>query len=242
MKGQQIAVLAGLALLVAARPALAFDPYGFLTAQNGDFGLVDLATGAFTLCGNSGQTLAGLAFGPNGNLYALSFESGGSTSTLYVVRPRDGHLTAVGTPAIPSAVLYGSSAHGQFAVDSAGDLFSIDPTSATATKIGPTGVTISGTVSISNDAAALYVTQDTNFYVVDTKTGAATKLGTGSVSIDAMVMSGKTLIGAAPAPVTLQKIKPKSGADHRIAKVPGEPSSFQGLIAYPGQNNGVCPP
>jgi hypothetical protein len=60
-----------LAAMVCAS-AIWADPTAYMTQRGGDFGTINLQTGAFSLLGNSGQTLAGLAV-VGATLYGSSY-------------------------------------------------------------------------------------------------------------------------------------------------------------------------
>ncbi len=63
-------------------------------SSTGEFGTMNLNTGAFTSLGNSGQTLAGLAVA-DGLLFATSYHT--ANGTLFEVNPANGAVTAIGS-------------------------------------------------------------------------------------------------------------------------------------------------
>src|SRR5215470_2701283 len=110
---------ATLAILTTLAGCLQATPLAYLTFQNGQFGTVDLGTGAFTLI-STGTQLDGL--GTIGNtLYGQS-----STGTLFQIDPLTGTRTTIGTAAHSFNVL-GSTLNGLFAIDNSTDLYSINP-------------------------------------------------------------------------------------------------------------------
>jgi hypothetical protein len=73
------------------------DPMAYMGTDTGEFGTIDLTTGVFSLLGNSGQTLAGMAV-DDGDLFASAYHTG--SGTLYNVNPANGLLTTVGNSGV----------------------------------------------------------------------------------------------------------------------------------------------
>ena len=174
-------------------------PYAYMSTGDFDFGIINLGTGQFTLCGNSGVLLAGLGVGAQGAIY------GGQeyTASLYTVNPSNGAVTLIGTsPNAISYLVFGSTKNGVlYALDSVADLYTINPQTAVATRIGATGVPLNGGYyGMSAGAKKLYVSSDIGFYVINTKTGAATLIGTGPTQFGAIVGIGSKLFGGADKP------------------------------------------
>src|SRR4029453_13016534 len=88
-----------------------------------DFGTINLDTGAFSLLGNSGQSLCGFAVA-KGQLYAVPCYT--NIGSLYTVNLADGSLTLVGTSGIVYSE-FGSTPQGVYAVGRDGNLYSVDP-------------------------------------------------------------------------------------------------------------------
>ena len=106
-----LSMLAVSVLLLVAAPSLRANNLAYMGTGGGDFGIINLDTGSFSLRGNSGQALAGMAV-LNGTLYGSSVHT---TGTLYSVNPANGVLTVIG----PSALVYddfGSTINGLYAV------------------------------------------------------------------------------------------------------------------------------
>src|SRR5438046_2869924 len=97
------------------------DNMAYMTVvPSGDFGTINLDTVAFSLLGNSGQTLCGFAVA-NGKLYAVTCYT--NQGSLYTVNLADGSLTLVGT----SEIVYedfGSTTQGVYAVGIDANLYS----------------------------------------------------------------------------------------------------------------------
>lgn len=122
---------------------IAFDSndnlYVTLGRQPGDPGLlatVDMQAGQYTLVGETGVVLQGLAFGPDDNLYGMSVWDDG---TLYTLDTATGDPTVIGGSAI-------GPDNQTIEFDTDGTLFcarhnlkTLDPATGAATLIGPTG-------------------------------------------------------------------------------------------------------
>lgn len=148
-------VVYSLALFISLTAGLKADTIAYAGSSSGAFGTIDLNTGAFTLLGNSGQPLAGLAVA-NGSIFATSYHA--ANGTLFEVSQTDGSLTTVGSA---TGILYddfGSTTTGLYAVGLSGtqDLYSIDPTTGAATLIGPTGLGYGPWRALSTNLSTLY--------------------------------------------------------------------------------------
>jgi hypothetical protein len=138
-------------LLTAFAATSKADDFAYTGLNGGGFGTLDLTTGQFTLLGNSGQTLDGLAV-LGGTLYGMQY--GGNT--LYTVNPANGSLTAVGQQ-VNLTYLFGSTASGLYSVLGNNDLYSVDPATGAATFIANTGIGPNGLyASLSADSSTLY--------------------------------------------------------------------------------------
>ena len=209
------------------------DNIAYATLPGGDFGTLDLDTGAYSFLGNSGVTLAGLAV-ENGTLYGVDFHvlSGG---TLYAANPTNGSLSAVGT----STTIYddfGGTAGGLFAVDSFANLYSINSATGATTLIGATGILHFGSWRcLSSGATNLYFANGSDLYAVDTNTGTASPVGNmGGPEISTMVMEGGILYGGQTVPgLQVDTLDPMTGAATAGAMVTGTSDAVFGLAPYP---------
>src|SRR5580658_7553854 len=153
-----------------------------LGVQN-PLGIVDLKTGVFTLIGNMGSGgYDGLAVA-NGILYT---EQNG---LLYSVNTSNANLTLIGgltgvhnlaTFGSTTTGLYGLAGTGQFEVAT---LYSINPETGAITTIGPIGASAipDGQTyyqRLSVGSSTLYMENNSNLYIINTTTGAATQVGT----------------------------------------------------------------
>lgn len=172
------------------------DAYAYLSTVSGNFGTLDLSTGAFTLLGNSGQELDGLA-DFNGVLYGASFASDyKSTSTnLYTINPSNGSLSAYSTVA-GDLVDFGSTTNSVYGIDTNGNLLQFKGGSSEQIIGTPGGLASlfdsATTAGLSTNGTALYLAVNSNLYTVSTTTGVATLVGsTGGAEPYAMVELGK---------------------------------------------------
>jgi uncharacterized protein (TIGR03437 family) len=154
-----------------------------LGVQN-PLGIVDLKTGVFTLIGNMGNGgYNGLA-ALNGVLYT---EQNG---LLYSVNTSNASLTLIGGINGANLAAFGSTTTGLYGLAGTGSnvvatLFSINPQTGAMTTIGPLGASAvpNGQFSyaaLSVGSSTLYMEFNSNLYIINTTTGAATQVGTTS--------------------------------------------------------------
>jgi hypothetical protein len=204
-------------LLAMAGLASAQTPTAYEFVGGSDnWGTIDLATGAFSQTGNSGQLLSGLGVGPGGLLYGGLDNSG----TLYQVNPTNGSLTSVGTSNLKYND-FGSTTSGVFAVDTSLNLYSVNTTTGATTLIGPTGLSVNSTIGFSTGSETLYFTNGATaiLYSINTSTGAATEIGnTGVDNIGAMVFENGTLYAGSNSPsVSVYTLDPATGTGTFVA-------------------------
>ena len=200
MNLKHVALLTCLALIVCTG-TLRADNTAYVTFFGGNFGTIDLNTGAFTLLGNSGQTLSGLGV-YGGNLYGVTYTV--PSGSFYQVNPANGALTAIGSPSGVDYYDFGSTLTGLYAlvqVTGNTDLYSINPTTGAATLIGATGVAASGVNNLSTNSSTLYFTSGGDLYTINTSTGIGTLVGySGGPNFGALVTEGGTLYGGQSSP------------------------------------------
>jgi len=154
-----------------------------LGVQN-PLGIVDLKTGVFTLIGNMGSGgYTGLATA-NGVLFT---EQNG---LLYSVNTSNASLTLIGGLNGNNLAAFGSTTTGLYGLAGTGSnvvatLFSINPQTGAMTTIGPLGASAvpNGQFSyaaLSVGSSTLYMEFNSNLYIINTTTGAATPVGTTS--------------------------------------------------------------
>jgi hypothetical protein len=168
----RVAVCCTMLLLLLVVTAKA-DNIAFMGTVSGEFGTIDLNTGVFTLLGNSGVTLAGMAVA-NATLYGSSYHT--STGILYSINPTNGSLATIGTSSLDIDD-FGSTTSGLYAVGVDGNLYSIHASTGAPTLIGSTGVGFGSWRSLSTNSSTLYFADGTNLCTLNTSTGAATLIG-----------------------------------------------------------------
>jgi PEP-CTERM motif len=219
------------ALLIFSTARLHADNIAFMGTVSGQFGTIDLKTGVFTVLGNSGQTLAGMAVA-DATLYATSYHT--SVGTLYTVNPANGSLTAVGTSSIDIDD-FGSTTSGLYAVGVDGDLYSINSAAGAATLIGPTGLAFGTWRSLSTNSSILYFANGAYLYTLNTTTGAATLIGNmGGPEEGAMLLEGGILYGGENLPVlAVDTLSIATGAATVGPSLTGTSSPFFALAPNP---------
>jgi PEP-CTERM motif len=218
-------------LLLFPAATLRADSVAYMGTVNGDFGTIDLNTGAFSVLGNSGVTLAGMAVA-NMTLFGSSYHT--STGTLYSVNPANGSLTVIGTSTLDIDD-FGSTTSGLYAVGVDANLYRINPINGAATLIGPTGLGFGEWRSLSTNAGTLYFADGANLYTLNTSTGAATLVGSmGGPEEGAMVMEDGTLFGGENLPgFNVNTLNVTTGLATIVAGVSGTSSPFFALAPNP---------
>ncbi|THD68399.1 hypothetical protein, partial [Phenylobacterium sp.] len=174
MKPIRSAAIAAALATCALAPSAAFaaDPLAWENAVNGDFGVLDLATGVFTSLGNSGVEPAGLAEDSSGVVYSAPVRG----HTLDIVNTANGALTPVGDGSITYYGI-GSTTSGIFGYGSDNNLYSINTATGVSTLLGPTNVGVNGFFGFSAGGSTLYELMANNLYSLNTTTGAGTLIG-----------------------------------------------------------------
>ena len=108
---------------------------------------VDVRTGSLIGLSRLGRTLTDIAFAPSGELFGIDFDS------LYGIDLATGGLTLIGSHGIPGGNALVFSANGQLyaAGNTTTELFLVDPTSASSTLLGDTGIRSSGDLAFFQD-------------------------------------------------------------------------------------------
>ena len=183
--------------------------YG-INFNTSEYGTLDIATGAFTTLGTTNLPLSsarGLAAHPNGTDWYVIADNG-SDNELWVGDVTTGTFTSVGITATASILI-------DITCDSQGNLFaqnitddslySLDPTTAAATLVGPLGVDINFAQGMDFDWSTdtLYATLYTGggtgqFVTLDTTTGGIlTTVATDFLNAE-MEMAVQVPLGAMP--------------------------------------------
>jgi len=224
-----IAALAVVAILMT--PPARADNFAYMTVNGGDFGTIDLKTGAFSKLGNSGQSLAGFGVA-NGILYATSIHT--AAGTVYTVNPADGSLTAIADSSV-NIDIFGSTTSGLYAVGLDTNLYAINPGNGVATLIGPTGLSFGTWRTLSTNAATLYFANGTNLYTLNTATGAATLIGDmGGPQLGSILLEGGVLYGGEETPtLEVDTLNSTTGKATAGSAVSGTSSPFYALAPKP---------
>jgi hypothetical protein len=211
--------------------SLKADNIAFMGTVSGQFGTIDLNTGAFSLLGNSGVTLAGMAVA-NATLYGSSYHT--ATGTLYTINPANGSLTVVGTSPVDYDD-FGSTTSGLYAVGVDANLYSVNSITGATTLIGPTGLGFGAWRSLSTNSSTLYFANGANLYTLNTTTGAPTLIGNmGGPQQGAMLLEGGVLYGGEDSPgLRVDTLNPTTGAATSGPNVTGTSSAFFALAPNP---------
>lgn len=151
----------------------------YVTDGAGQFGSLDLGTGAFTQIGGAeSSVLYGLGW-EGGSLYGLDTNS---NPNLVIIDPTTGAISTVGSTGLAqNSILSAINGGSLYALDGvASNLYSIDPTTGTATLVGPTGVPANlgaNYDSMAGDSTNLYVSFNQTLYIVNPANGNTITVG-----------------------------------------------------------------
>jgi hypothetical protein len=220
--------MAALVFILTASVLLADDNAYFIT-NGGQFGTIDLNTGANTLLGTSANSqLAGLGE-LGGTIYTAVYTGG----TLYTVNPKSGALNSVGN----SSIIYWALGSTTTALYAAGwpagtniqqppplSFYSIDPRTGVATLIGPFGLSPGFYYwCFSNGSPTLYFADFGNLYSIDTNSGKATAIGgTSGLLVSGLTYENGKLYAASDSANAVSTLDPTSGAATVLANYTGQ--------------------
>jgi PEP-CTERM motif len=208
------------------------DPMAYMGTDTGEFGTIDLTTGVFSLLGNSGQTLAGMAV-DGGKLFASAYHT--ASGTLFNINPANGMLTTVGSSGVDIDD-FGSTTSGLFGVGVNGNLYSFNASNGAATLIGPTGIGFGSWRGLSTNSSNLYFADGIALYTLNTSTGAATLIGDmgGGVEIGALLEEGGVLYGGEEEPsLQIDTLDPVTGLATSGPPLTGATGHFYALAPSP---------
>ena len=219
------AIAAGFATPAAAKPAAC----AYATFQNGDFGVINLTTGAFTRRGNSG-TLVGLAVTPAGTLVSELL----GTGQLYSVNPANGALTYIGQTGLTTSVDIGSTLTTVYEVTGDGSVYSIDTSNGKALKLGNAGVPIANSsIGFSAGAKSLFTVNDYEVNTINLANGKFRAIRASPLRFGALAYVNRTLYaGTDYGTLAIYKLSYRNGAVF-VANVRGETTGFYGLAPAP---------
>jgi hypothetical protein len=227
LKNQAPVLWMATVFLVLAASSIRADDSAYFITTGGQFGTINLNTGANTLLGTSANAgLAGL-----GEVGGTLYTAGSLAGTLYTVNPKSGALNAVG----PSSIIYwalGSTTTGLYAAGwPAGTniqtnppltFYSIDLRTGAATLIGPFGLSPGFyTWCFSNGSSTLYFADYENLYSIDTNSGKATVIGGTSLIVTGLAYVNGKLYASTDSSKVLWTLDPTSGAATMSASFTG---------------------
>jgi hypothetical protein len=188
-------------------PGVTFaDPITFAVTSTGQFGGLDLGSGAFTAIGGTHDgAYAGLGNLSDGTLVAVD----GLNAFVRIDRT-SGAVTTVGPTGINAVTSASLLAGDQFATDTLNNLYRINPNTGAAALVGPTGIPFAGFTAngLAGDAASLYylwesTTIPSTLYRLDLATGLATAVGpTGTTGLAGAGFADGTLYAYSTAGTT----------------------------------------
>lgn len=220
-----------LALLIASTAIVRADNFAYMGTVAGEFGTINLNTGVFSILGNSGQTLAGMAV-TNGKIYASSYHT---TGKLFTVNPANGSLTLVGNTTSAVYDDFGSTTSGLYAIGTDAALYSINPTTGAETFIGSTGLSFGSWRSLSTNSNTLYFANGPNLYTINRNTGAPTLVGNmGGPEIGALLEEAGQLFGGTDSPtLKVATLNTTTGLATTGPSLSGSGSPFYAIAPFP---------
>lgn len=159
------------------------------------FGTVDLTTGGITTIATEySYRYLGVY---NGSLYTAN------SGVLYTVNTSSGSLAQAENDFGVHVADLGSTLSGLYAVgygtgdgSSSSDLglYSVDPSTGLATRVGLTGLSNNGDIGLSTNSSALYFGDANELYTIATATGAVTLVGSFGTGANLYEMGGMTTV------------------------------------------------
>jgi len=225
-------------IFAAASPAAA-APFAYATANDGDFGVLDLGSGAYVHCGYTGTALFGLAVQDHGTLYGMDI------GFFYRINPHTGALTQI-APAGNYRVAMGSASHNIYAVDSIANLYTVDLETEVQTAAGKAAPAPAFVNVLSTGAPELYEITTAGLYVFYPKQGVAHQrgrydgIGWGGLALADGVLYG---VGVPEGGYTTQYVYTISTVDGTatvVATLSSAVPRFTGLASTPLDNTGTC--
>jgi hypothetical protein len=221
--------------LAVASPAAA-APFAYATTDEGDFGVLDLGSGAYVHCGYTGALLFGLAVGQGGLLYGMD------TGNFYLVNPHTGAVTYI-APAGAYRIALGSAAHVIYTVDSNANLFKIDP--ETGVETAASGGAPGFVSMLSVGAPTLYESASGGFYDYFPRQGVAYRKNRDlSIEWGGIAWVDEVLYGVGVPMNELTQyvytINAKDGSTTLIAPVPITVTRITGVAPAAPDNVGAC--
>lgn len=220
-----------MALLITSAGIVRADNLAYMGTVAGEFGTINLNTGVYSILGNSGQTLAGMAV-TNGQIYASSYHT---TGKLFTVNPANGSLSLVGNTNSMVYDDFGSTTSGLYAIGIDAALYSIDASTGAETFIGPTGLSFGSWRSLSTNSNTLYFANGPKLYTINRNTGAATLVGNmGGPQIGALLEEAGQLFGGTDSPtLRVATLDTTTGLATTGPSLSGSSSPFYAIAPFP---------
>jgi hypothetical protein len=161
-----------LAAALCATGALSAAPILYIDDTNGNLGTVDVATGASTVIGATGEALTDIAFAPDGKLYGITF------TDLYRINPNTAVATLIGAHGIAggNALVFGPDGTLYGAGNSTSGLYSINIATGASQELADIGFESAGDLAFNG--GELYLSSTTNELIaIDPTTFEATEVG-----------------------------------------------------------------
>jgi hypothetical protein len=178
-------LLLALFVLVAVTADASAAPFSYVTTSSGQFGTVDLSSGAFSQIGIQGPApFTGIATGADGTIYGMD-----ASNRLVTIDPTTGATAVVGPSGVGFAVFGGLASGGLYGLDINNKLYSVSVTTGAATLVGATGIptlALHGYAnSLAGNGSTLYYTEErgspgalaSTLFALDPATGTATTIG-----------------------------------------------------------------
>lgn len=233
-----------LALVLFAATHAAASTITYANTSSGQFGTLNLATGAFTSVGNTPTVLSGIAATPTGSVYGLD-----ASNNLVLINPANANTTIVGNAGVSLVVFAGLTNGDLYGLDFNNNLYSINSATGAASLVGATGLppipADSGFANgLAGGASTLYLSYQIyntashgpfgpSFYSLNPATGAPTLIGpaaqdtTGLGFVDG-VLYGPARVGGV---FDLVSINQNTGAASVIAPLSGVNGFVYGIAA-----------
>jgi hypothetical protein len=251
-------LLAGLMALLS-RDVLA-DPVGY-AAGFSDLYRIDFATGQASLVGPIGYNdVEGLAFAPDGVLYAVADATAGSGSGLTDFLIRINPATGAGTLVAPLAGLSGQGLPGagsnfelDYGLAFTGDgrlwlssdtlslLWEVSPATGATRLVGSTGARITGLAGRGNELFGVSAVGAEALYRIDTGTGHALHIGNLGLP-ERMYDAGLDFDSSGRLWITIDYFSPPSGIPplrNDVAQINPETGAVTSLRSIVGAGSGI---
>lgn len=232
MKSRVLSLLVVLHALIACAPSASAAPFVYVVTLSQQFGILDLGNGRFDpIGGPTADSLANLVWAPDGSLYTLTV-SGSDVGSLAKINPATGEVKDIGPTGLGfNAFSLAGVRERLYATDFSNILYSVDPDTGAATRIGNTGMPPDPTVPFTYNGDGTFNVCDESFYGVG---------GEIFATFDSFAIDPNTLATPVKVKPALYEIDPISGTTIRVGptdlklsasvKVHGKFYAFRGVL------------